>query len=483
MNNEVTFPYSPDSERPLKSFKFKTDIDYIIGEQVFPVTESANKLTVECDFKNNLFPIVVLDLVLKREDMNRIIDNYDSVLFRINLERFPYDQSDGQEEAEFGEWYWRNLVLTPFEMPRQRPPESQEGGETDLNGGQTSNQFDFKVYLFSEELLNMNRNIHDFVFDNCEIKDVMLYLMNFHGARPNSLLMNMPDNRHIYDQVITPPYNLHNSLDYYQKYYGIYQFGMLFFMDFFTTYILSNDIINKTLTKPDEYNIFFIEFVDNQDATTDVQQPRYVDDWKNERYYLRMMDGVSVSDASTADREIFGDRIIALSRKANLDNTVNNWYSRDITTSFQNSKLNIDSIVANDNMNASDIFKNSDINIAVKNRDSASLAASKRNDKVKYLWDKTSNDFLLTEYLFNASKETRQVSFAISNLNLDHFTPNRLFRFKFSNEDKGKEYNGFYQLSKLVYSMDLGTAKFSTMSGVGIFDRLNEVNNNVVKSS
>lgn len=233
--------------------KFNWDITFVLsnsGKSFKP----RNLLMVQKinDYEKNFFPIFRLDIQIEDKFFDLIFKTQEKLICNITLTRLLYN---GNLNMEFNDT--RHPVKQEIAMQdsfvsffSKIPPDivssDQLVTEENIDKADTLSREDAvagnnwtktSVYLFHLNSLRSFKIIFNKVFDSADVGTAMAYIIN-KSEFINKAIVDLPDNKVKYENLILLPYGLRNSFHSLQTRYGVYANGLLAFLDNGTLYCL-----------------------------------------------------------------------------------------------------------------------------------------------------------------------------------------------------------------------------------------------------
>lgn len=398
---------------------YRTDIKIIVGDKYYDVDETYgfNSLSAEYAYREDFFPFLHISLLLTRQQYRLLIDNKETVKFKLKLISYILDD----EQKEIDSQVHIDDIFQPLldELDNQPYDPMKEANDENILNPLKRFEYDVNLYLLKNSILESNKTIMNFIAKDCKIKDVLGYILKL--AKVESALISPMQNTNIYKQILIPPLNLYNSLQYLSDVYGLYQKGMYIFYDFNYLYILRNDFRNIPLDKQDYENVY-INVVSTTNSTNEMFHAGAYKDKEYKCYRVNIPNALNVSSASLSAKEDIGNRLRIFDRES-IDNAV----------SYENGKFAFNKIY-------------DDIEIDINGYHG--------KDKYQYLYNISSNKNLNSEIKKNIENIETTISFFVNNTNIEIFKPNKRFIFAFEDVSFREKYSGIYYISDMKYILD-----------------------------
>jgi hypothetical protein len=412
-----------------KSYRYNLQIDLVNKtdpESVIDLSPFLIELVGMNFYKDNVFPIIRLDLVINNEVYNKLQNETDDINLILTIKKIELNTSNVtmalMVQYPF-EYYCKNVKLKVFDVKR-RPI----GNSPDKYP-----KIPVTLFCFLEKHLEVNKRQISRVYSNCTMNEVMLALCTEFNI--TDILMDSSENTKRYKQVIIPPLNFTNSIYYLQEVYGIYRFGINLFFDLRYSYFLRNDALEKPPTiKEVPYSFGKVVFeikskIESKDYDKDAIG--YALDLQNQCFIIHSSDNFKMNNTESTIKES-GEMFKLVSRG-----------SSDQNHNIQDIADNFDSLTTPGK--------------SVKHT---------TNPKEIIRWQNYTNPFTLTEHEFTINTSMLSADKALSGIDLDVFSPNRNYILNYMHQKQyADKYNGYYKISSLVYSFKAGdsTSDFLTV--------------------
>ena len=371
-------------------------------------------------------------MVISSYLLRLIINNRNSIKFRLKIESFILEQNmrSNDYDAKINKTLVCNDIFQPI-LSKNLTDDTKAELNKEIDDEEPTRMID--VYLFNLNAMTNNKKVVNFVAQNCKIKDAIGYIVK--QFKVDSLLMSTPNNNTRYEQIINPPLNLRNSLEYLSNTYGIYNNGIRQFYDLTTYYILSNDVKNVPVKYGEFPNVYIHVCKLKEDGS--LNQGSYADD-VYKCYIVNTNNMITLSSNGVMNKELNGNKIRVYNRES-LENAV--------TYDEKNGKFKF---------NKGYTEKELDIE------------GYGNADKISYVFN-NSADANVSTVEANMKYSNIEFSLQFNTIDLDIFTPNRNYIFRFE-DSKYIKYNGNYIMDALMYVIDntVGEAM-----GVGKFRKVN----------
>lgn len=273
------------------------------------------------------------------------------------------------------------------------------------------------MYLLLKDDLKMKTFIHNYVFGS-EKKPAtpITAVTTIIDQNPfiKKFLIDKPDNNNTYTDLIVEAAELKDAIKNIQYKYGIYSKGLELFYDNDILYVL-NKLESKHSYAKDEINTIQIRLNERLDNPINkdyaLVNPKEGIIGYERTGQLIKEDYEAISGIYSGNKFVF----------SNFGTIINSTFSDDKQTTFVSP------------LNTIDRPRPSRIDVGVK----------------KILdYDMLNNPYNMSSYVFEESKGV-PISFAIMNINPEHFTPNKNVKIIFDTPESNKLYSGVYNIESI----------------------------------
>ena len=419
-----------------------TDKKYICKYQVkhFIIMNGDDK--IEMDHSNILsieymndyeFNIMALLKVSLRVDIRKkmwILKNKKDILVKFELGKVGRD-TDNEVYTTAAEDVW-NLEFGVYfndedEAIDVGAMESRinlnEGKDFQSNDKEGENYFESQntldVYLVLPELLKASRNSFNKVYTKTTLQNALGHMLTQSGHK--HVLMSKLENDEVYKELLLPVNPVYKNLVYLDQYYGLYKKGAIIYYDLDCLYIL-NANGKLTVNRPNEWTETTILVSKIADSTPGNGMIR--------------KEGEKIFYPSISDGDI-NPQNFAVSKNAGLGSSAK--------------------IVVTDTTD-------------VEVHDADQTVTNQRNENVTFIKDK--NKF--TGDVVKARMEENECVLYLSgnNLDINAFTPNKIFKVVFDETSKQKAYGNYtYRLAYSYHFLKLESEGYMSSSHRAILKR------------
>jgi hypothetical protein len=426
----MTNDFNPKSTR----FKYQVVLKYFLPEDKAPIdiSRSMNDFTIHSYYEECVFPVFQIILYLNRATHQRIQLNASRVKFLLEIRKFDAKITNEADVKKEYETSISNEVLIPFDIDRTPLPIS-----TDAAAGNPN--FPLQLDCFLERHLLMNKKLINCVAKDVSVKDLILYALNFGKAK--NVIFTLPENEETYDQILIPPLNMTNTIEYLQEVYGIFKSGLLVFFDIKYSYILKRDALSPPTIESGAYQDFesiFFELYDLRTLGPDTEGN--FEDKAKKCYRIKTSVGqIQLSLADTSSREIGGEDVSFSSR------TIAERATKRIKSHHY----------------------------SIENKGALAIPITNaKSSKEIHQWNNYANEFVEDAYGFELSSSQLQVQIPWRDLDPDLLTPNRRYNLIFHNDEYKDILTGPYRLTSTILKFEVRSDYFYRLQGGSIFKKI-----------
>lgn len=401
-----------------------TFIDNNIREEV--PSMSIINFSIEKDFRQNFFPVVRLQMTLSQYLYKFLLEYKNTLKVRVNLISYVRNPNDDINILEAGRLVHIDDIFQPL------IGDISDTIDDDSKDPTIDSSLDpciyTDLYLFPVKLLDVNKEIINFIAKDCKVKDAIGYI--FKKIKVENVLMSKPDNESINKQLIVPPMNFKNSVQFISNNYGIYDKGMRQFYDFDTYYLISNNYSNIPLERGDYTNVYMNIF--KKSSLNSTSEGFYKDD-NLKCYIVNCLNTISITSQGSANKELNGSIINTYTRKE-LENAVKydekngkfkfgkGYYTTELDVDGYNGK-----------------------------------------DKVAFTIDQSQNSNKLDSFKTQVKFSNIEFTMSLNVFDLNIFKLNKIFIFRFEESKFATQYNGRYFLNSFSFIMETGNGEVQAL--------------------
>ena len=249
--------------------------------------------------------------------------------------------------------------------------------------------------------------------------------------------------------------NLRNSLEYLQKTYGIYKYGLRTFSDFNISYILSQNLMTVPVATGEFesvlINIGDVSKLQNRGNTDTEFREGTLVDYTNSMYVVNVLNLIDINTLSMFNKEIDGNiiRIYSIENSMKETNTAPQTHYDPISKKWS--------------------YGNA------YRQEMMQVGGYAGQNRIKYAYNHLNNEYVENEFLKNTMNDNIIINIPFDDLDISMFTPNKRFIIRFL-EDTWKNYNidvynvsnsDVYKITKVIYGFNsLNKSESMSLQGV-----------------
>jgi len=282
-----------DEDIEFRYYRFNFYYTYPKQKEPENITPYTRFIYIENDYEEQKFPVMKVKLNLPKKIFLDMFKNQEEMIFFIKIKRYKQNSSkltrDATVTAKIEEEqvdeleYLDGVLLKPLGKPFKQIDQDDDKGNLE-EGGDDSNVLDgndgnmedyipakeVEFYLFKREHLLYNKLMNSYVFTDTNLATVVLYLIQRNTTyRENDIYVGKFDNTKKYEQIIIPPLNFFDALNYLQRVYGLYNNGLQIFADFKHLFIEDKCKVVKIDQRKKGVSKAIVEFYSDKDKDKD----------------------------------------------------------------------------------------------------------------------------------------------------------------------------------------------------------------------
>lgn len=267
------------------------------------------------NFKDHVFPVMEIQLSLDTYLYNLIRTTNCSIRLTI-LKKEMSTLSDDINTIN-SSYYIQNEIFTIIDKNKMEAITMYS--EHDIPSINVS------LTLFSMNHLKINKYMFNSNYLNCRLIDIVSLLNNINQAK---ILIERPINQKKYEQVLIPPMNVIEMINYIQENYSLYRNGVQLFFDFDTYYVINNNITSSTPVERFDYRNVIFDILDGDDKRVVPYNCGYKSTTSDYYYIKANNTDIRIVDNNEAKQEIFGTNNIIFNTDDDL-NVTREYYNLD----------------------------------------------------------------------------------------------------------------------------------------------------------
>lgn len=372
-------------------------------EKTLDLTEYLEEFFIHSNFDNGDCPIVTMKLKSLIQIYKSIMDDYQNIVFEINIDRTVKPGADSEKIANPVSIYKEKkfLMMEPKNYTQYNEDATMRDltDEDKLQGAWIS----YTIVLVEENCLSCRKTFENLVMSEATVSDALKYLIGKNVSNKN-LIIKKPDNETSYEEIFIPPMNFYDSIKYLQYHYGIYKQGFITFNDLDNFYLCGKN--NTIFTKKNDVKVENIEiFFTNANASR------------------ADIDGEPTSRISDDKQTLFVSTKMT-PKFLMQDTLLRQVYGKDVS-------------IGRDHTQPEERLISTVLDGGIESKDS----------RENYLWCKSASQYVGEELTLLLNEKAEQAKVSIFNTYFDCFNPSVTVSLSFSS-DTNKAYEGKFRISK-----------------------------------
>lgn len=297
--------------RRLNKYYYDIDIRLIDNEnnKIIDINKNFTNLGILFDFKKHVFPVIEVQLSLDTYLYNLIRTSDCNI--RLSILKKELDTLNDYSNLVTSSLYMNNEIFTIIDKTKLvYINDEQEHDIPSLN---------VTLTLFSMNHLKINKFMFNSNYLNCRPVDIVSLINNINQAK---ILIERPINQRKYEQIIIPPMNIIEMINYIQNNYSLYKDDLLLFFDFNTYYVMNKVITGSTPKEKLDYKNVIFDIVNEDDRLIPFNCGYR--SMESDFYYVKANNNdLKILDNTETKSEIFGTNNIIFDVDDDL-NTIRN---------------------------------------------------------------------------------------------------------------------------------------------------------------
>lgn len=392
------------------------------GESKTLPNERLSSISIINDYEGNIYPIFRIELVLESSLYYKILQNKDSVKFKLRIQK--YYTKFGDDKKSLMKDYINDtfdLILDDNDDDMNDAVKKEamnndyrnitEKDDNDIV--KTDNKIEF--FLFKSDILNNAKTIVGGPLQNVTITDAFDYLASKMKLR--NWLVSPFDNTQVYSELPIPTMGCLDAIKFLDTYYGFYKTGSMLYMGLDYSYLL-------------KYDPKCTAYINDDSRDVNIVIPDY-----NAKYVNSPCTAIK-RDTPKIDY-IVGDNTNISSKNASITNDIIG--SNDITT--------IDS-------DTGDIVA------------SSSGAVTKGSNNTRIISDATENKWIGDIYTTQTKMQSNVLPIVLGDYDASVLQPNKRYSLIFDDASMTKKYKGDWLLTSASHTFTKTGADFTISSTI-----------------
>lgn len=328
LNKELPFPYSN-----IKNFVSIVTLDLLIVENnetnLIELTEAIKSFSLYKIYNDFRFPVFNVVLTITQDIHERISNNLENVMFRLNIDLTEENSIDLAVDIQnfkpvLSDRLIKDLLLVSNDYDKSRitsKNESQIANKEEVHSVTVS------IDLFFKEHLKMQKDVVSGIYENCNLSDLLITLLE---NTKSKMLVHPVDNTNLIKQVILPNKNIVQSIENLQEVYGLYNDGLRLFFDFDRGYCLSNNLKDKGITLDEQEEEYENVIIYLGKSVIDLYGCYF--DSNSKTYYMMAQNTTQFKFSDASVKALHGENMLIQSKSQELKKLINS--IQDMTGKF-----------------------------------------------------------------------------------------------------------------------------------------------------
>lgn len=382
----------------------------------------------EYNYDDLYAPIMSISLALTQEEYKKIVKEKDIVRFKVRMTKNHYnDEHELLRTSEF-----LNEILCTHILDETPLLEKEILSKTKANNNKDSDDdtrspmdmrdiFDFA--LFKENNISSGHTDLNMAIKSASMNDLIVYVLTSAGL--SNVLMTPSDNTSTISNMICPLMNTIDTINYLQSIKGIYNNGVMFFMDYNLIYFIDKNAY-CTAWRKNEYKLTNI-FILSQKSPFNTMIGQYINTDNENNNIFTNTDAININNKSLVNNVIAGNTTLLMNPKSNSVNML-------------------------------------DANLKQRGVSNVKLSIQKHTNK-----------YATNEEKVRLRENEYNLDVILEDIDLDIISPNKCFKLIFQDTDLTENYGGTYRISRTIMSL----TKMGNELDSHIIVSLKKQNNNV----
>lgn len=375
---------------------------YILYENKFVEVPKERITSFACinNYIDNLFPIIKIKLTLDADTYYEIIENKDSVKFKLRIQKFYRKNTSNEIVSLYDDYLSKSfsLILDDEEVDLEKEKRNLAYQNESEKDSLFAAKNDVEFFLFDSELMKSMKKLVNVIIEDGTVLDAISYIATEIGI--DNLLITRPDNLTHYDQMFIPPLKMSSALSFLDTYYGIHETGSIIYFGMDRGYLI-------------KYQGQCTSYEPNEKKEVTIIVPK------------------ALSTSS--------NHICELKRKEQPEN-------KFLITDYNTIEFRDDSISEN-MLNGNDVL----ILDAV---DGNIITTGENDDAIeRIITNKGDNPYFKSIFKAQINSNKTIINAQFRSIDLSNLTPNKRFKFIFEDTELSRKYKGDYILVKFNMSL------------------------------
>lgn len=364
-----------------------------------------SEVLLEYDYDQLCTPILILSVALTQVEYRKIVQEKDTVKFIVKLNKMYYN--DAREflyyKTFFNQTFCTHILDENPIMEQDILNKTKAANNTDDTSRNPMDMRDiYDFALFIEEHIDAGNKEINMAIESGKMNDILAYVLNFAGFNKN-VLMSPSNNTSKITNLLCPIMNTVKTINYLQEIKGIYNSGLLFFMDFNTIYLIDKSAYCSAW-RPKEYTVTNI-YIFSQKSEYNVVVGQMIDNDEEKNNLFTNTDSTDIQNKSVLNNVVYGNKMVLINAKTGTVNYI-------------------------------------DENLKQRGDSHAHIELQKHDNK----YARNSRTLRLIENEYD-------VNIIMKDIDLELLSPNKCFKLIFQDTKLNEKYGGTYRIAKTLSTL------------------------------
>lgn len=385
------------SASELRLYYYQVSEFYILNGSDMDEVETCciTSMEIREDFENDVFPVFKLSLALTKDRYCKIMNNKNTIKFKVRIQKF-YRKPGSEDKSMMKDYISGTFVTIMDSSELDTDNKGAITNRTNQDSQTDTINTTMDLYLFREEVASSMKTEINQVLSGVNLTTAIGVIGSTGGL--TNILMSPLENQQSYNQLMIPPLVVHKAIQYLDNQYGFYKAGSIIFFGLKNNYILNfkGGCTAYASGERQQTNLLIL----TKDNTIATESGMF--DRNEKQYYV-------------------------------------NWEIVDVHP--------------NNNSITNDVLYGNNVNVVDSSTTgitkSTSSAISKGTNNTATIKNTTENQWMADTYTAQSNSESVVLTGALSNVDLDAFTPNKRFNVVFEDTRLTNKYKGIYFLTNI----------------------------------
>lgn len=222
----------------IQKFTVNATIVDVADESNNIIIDKLVRVSIKNDYKNNAFPLYVFDMMLKKDQIDTIVNN--DILISLNVYQYNVETEDSNVSDEQATTpSLNNLIISTICIPYDKPLMKIKV-KTDEDNDENNEAIENQLYAYTlatvpKKLLEYNEDVINVVYNNANMNEIAINILS--SVSLDSLYIEDSYNKDRLDRLFIPPMSIVSSIKYLSEIYGFYKNRTKLYFDINKTYL------------------------------------------------------------------------------------------------------------------------------------------------------------------------------------------------------------------------------------------------------